>query len=275
MNDENGRRSAFTLLASSAGRVLGLVLVGVLMVVWSGNIIGMIDRVLTSPVQDEGAIWAIIAFGIIGLVIMGRLAERALRWGRELPRRDALDPEREALRALAERGELTPAAVASATRLTADEAAHVLDGLAERGRVAADLLDGTRTYGLRRTDPRPPREQQPPAPEALPAPSASSAEPFQPPAGAPQPATETLVPPSPDEQAPEQSRTKSPAEPLSRREQEVLTLLETGRTNAEIAAQLYLTVGTVKTHTNNIYRKLGVRNRAEALARAHHLERSS
>jgi ATP/maltotriose-dependent transcriptional regulator MalT len=58
------------------------------------------------------------------------------------------------------------------------------------------------------------------------------------------------------------------AEPLSGRELEVLTLLASGRSNREIARELFVAVGTIKTHTNNIYGKLGAKNRAEALARA-------
>jgi DNA-binding NarL/FixJ family response regulator len=49
---------------------------------------------------------------------------------------------------------------------------------------------------------------------------------------------------------------------------EVLARLAAGQQNKEIARELVVSVGTVKTHTNNIYRKLGVRNRTEALARA-------
>lgn len=59
-----------------------------------------------------------------------------------------------------------------------------------------------------------------------------------------------------------------PAEPLSERECEVLALLATGRSNREIAAALVVGVGTVKTHTNNIYRKLAARNRVEAVTAA-------
>ncbi len=62
------------------------------------------------------------------------------------------------------------------------------------------------------------------------------------------------------------------AEPLSERELEVLVLLASGRSNREIAKDLFVAVGTVKTHTNNIYRKLGARNRAEALAKARSLK---
>jgi DNA-binding CsgD family transcriptional regulator len=59
-----------------------------------------------------------------------------------------------------------------------------------------------------------------------------------------------------------------PEEPLSERELEVLTLLASGRTNAEISKDLFVAVGTVKSHVNNIYRKLGAANRAEAVTRA-------
>ncbi len=57
-------------------------------------------------------------------------------------------------------------------------------------------------------------------------------------------------------------------EPLSERELQVLQLLMAGLSNAEIASQLVVTLGTVKTHTSNIYRKLEVESRAQAIARA-------
>ena len=59
-----------------------------------------------------------------------------------------------------------------------------------------------------------------------------------------------------------------PVEPLSLRERDVLHFIEVGLSNREIAEQLFLTVGTVKWHTNNIYTKLGVNSRTQALARA-------
>jgi LuxR family maltose regulon positive regulatory protein len=52
---------------------------------------------------------------------------------------------------------------------------------------------------------------------------------------------------------------------------EVFRLLASGRTNREIASDLFVTVGTIKAHTSNIYAKLQVRNRTEALARAREL----
>jgi ATP/maltotriose-dependent transcriptional regulator MalT len=59
--------------------------------------------------------------------------------------------------------------------------------------------------------------------------------------------------------------------PLSGREREVVGLIAGGATNREIAQRLYLSPHTVKEHTSAIYRKLGVRNRAEAVKRAQRL----
>ncbi|MFT4226167.1 response regulator [Micropruina sp.] len=55
---------------------------------------------------------------------------------------------------------------------------------------------------------------------------------------------------------------------LTRREAEVLALIVDGLGNAEIAGRLFVGVTTVKTHINAIFAKLGVRTRAEAIARA-------
>jgi DNA-binding NarL/FixJ family response regulator len=52
-------------------------------------------------------------------------------------------------------------------------------------------------------------------------------------------------------------------EPLTVREGEVLELLHDGRSNAEIAAALQISVETVRTHARHVYRKLGVRSRRE------------
>jgi DNA-binding CsgD family transcriptional regulator len=57
---------------------------------------------------------------------------------------------------------------------------------------------------------------------------------------------------------------------LSRREVEVLRLLARGATNQEIADQLYLSIKTVERHLLNAYRKVGARNRADAVRFAVH-----
>ena len=54
-----------------------------------------------------------------------------------------------------------------------------------------------------------------------------------------------------------------PIEPLTQREEEVLLTVARGRTNAEIAAELYISLSTVKTHLASLMTKLGVRNRVE------------
>ena len=60
-------------------------------------------------------------------------------------------------------------------------------------------------------------------------------------------------------------------EPLSQRELEVLHLMALGKTNPQIAQQLFVASGTIKAHAANIYRKLDVANRTEAVARARQL----
>jgi LuxR family maltose regulon positive regulatory protein len=60
-------------------------------------------------------------------------------------------------------------------------------------------------------------------------------------------------------------------EPLSEREIEVLRLIADGLTNREVGQQLVISLGTVKAHTSNIYGKLGVRSRTQAVARAREL----
>lgn len=57
---------------------------------------------------------------------------------------------------------------------------------------------------------------------------------------------------------------------LSTREEEVLALLALGRTNAEIASELFLSVDTVKTYVRRVFTKLGVKNRTQAAMHAAH-----
>ncbi len=66
--------------------------------------------------------------------------------------------------------------------------------------------------------------------------------------------------------------TESPFEPLSLQERRVFRLLIAGRTYAEIAQELIVSLNTVKTQVSSIYRKLGVSRRAEASAVARHLQ---
>jgi LuxR family maltose regulon positive regulatory protein len=61
------------------------------------------------------------------------------------------------------------------------------------------------------------------------------------------------------------------SEPLSARETEVLALMAAGESNGEIAGRLFISVTTVKTHVNNLYRKLGTSSRTRAVARAREL----
>jgi LuxR family maltose regulon positive regulatory protein len=56
-------------------------------------------------------------------------------------------------------------------------------------------------------------------------------------------------------------------EPLSEREREVLRLIAEGLTNQDVASKLYLSLHTVKVHARNIYAKLGVTSRTQAVAR--------
>jgi DNA-binding CsgD family transcriptional regulator len=144
--------------------------------------------------------------------------------------------ERELLDVFAERGELTPTAAVMRTSLTADEAWMILQGLARNGHLDVKAKDGVTAYALRER-----RE--------LFTPSETDSNGASPRLGAQQ-----------------------LDDPLSERELEVLRLLASGRTNAEVARHLFVALGTVKSHTGNIYRKLGARNRVEALTRARKLK---
>ncbi|MEU4875595.1 MULTISPECIES: response regulator transcription factor [Streptomyces] len=59
------------------------------------------------------------------------------------------------------------------------------------------------------------------------------------------------------------------AEPLSAREREVLALVARGTSNREIARELFISEATVKTHLTHLYAKLGVNDRAAAVAAAY------
>lgn len=64
-------------------------------------------------------------------------------------------------------------------------------------------------------------------------------------------------------------RVRSPAaEPLTEREREILSIIAEGHTNAAAARRLFISEATVKTHLGHIYAKLGVNDRAAAVAAA-------
>ncbi|MGJ9413319.1 response regulator [Aeromicrobium sp. CF4.19] len=65
------------------------------------------------------------------------------------------------------------------------------------------------------------------------------------------------------------SRVRSSSDALSGREQEILALVAKGRSNREIAASLFVSEATVKTHLAHAYDKLGVKDRAAAVAVAY------
>lgn len=59
---------------------------------------------------------------------------------------------------------------------------------------------------------------------------------------------------------------------LSKRELEILNLLAQGLSNAEIAAKMFISVSTVKTHNQNIFEKLDVKRRTQAIEKAKRLQ---
>ena len=178
--------------------------------------------------------WLVLVFGAAVPVLFVALQNRTSRVGRDLPPDHR--GERELLDVLRERGEVTAASAAMLTTLTVDGASNILEALARKGHLEAVTRDGTLVYALRERD------------------RLSLGEP------APQPG---LAASSAGERSPQPL-----AEPLSGRELEVLGLMALGRTNAEISRELFVAVGTVKAHANNIYRKLGANNRSEAVSRA-------
>jgi NarL family two-component system response regulator LiaR len=64
------------------------------------------------------------------------------------------------------------------------------------------------------------------------------------------------------------SQPQIPGNALTERERQVLCCMVNGLNNAEIAAQLYISLGTVKFHVSNIFKKLGVDSRVEAVRAA-------
>jgi LuxR family maltose regulon positive regulatory protein len=73
-------------------------------------------------------------------------------------------------------------------------------------------------------------------------------------------------------ESPTQPVTQALIEPLSERELEVLRLLGTELSGPELAHELMVSINTLRTHTKNIYTKLGVNNRRAAFHRARELD---
>ena len=197
----------------------------------------IIDRGLA----DVGVAWVgVLGIGVVAPVLLLWQINRIITAyeARRVALPDAGEKEKELLGVLEERGEITPVTAAIGTSLTADEAAVMLEGLARKGHLELLVEDGLTAYALSERDRR-----------ALPGGDAA-------PSGA---------------GSVDDTNSHRLEDPLSERELEVLALLASGKTNSEVAGDLFVSVGTVKSHTGNIYRKLDARNRTEALARAREL----
>jgi ATP/maltotriose-dependent transcriptional regulator MalT len=206
------------------------------------SVVFVIDRGLA----DVGIVWvAVLGIGVAAPVLLLRQINRAIAAHEESRRSipDTREKEKELLGALEEHGKLTPATAAMRTSLTVDEASKMLHTLARKGHLELRMEEGDMAYALNGRD-----RQGPPGEDSA---SPSVAE---------------------DGEVPGWLTAHDHLEdPLSEREIEVLSLLATGKTNSEVAGDLFVSVGTVKSHTGNIYRKLGARNRAGALTRAREL----
>lgn len=196
----------------------------------------IIDRGLA----DVGIAWVgVLGIGVAAPVLLLWQINRAIA-AHEASRRampGEREKEKELLGALEERRELTPATAAMRTSLTVDEASKMLEELSRKGHLEQRTEDGATTYALGARDVGELPGGEPASLEA----------------------------------GPDAGATSRLEDPLSERELEVLNLLSSGKTNSEVARDLFVSVGTVKSHTGNIYRKLGARNRAEALSRAREL----
>lgn len=220
----------------------------------------LIAVVALAASETTGLWWLVLVFGLLVPAIPALRAFRSARRGAR-PAVGPQDKEAELLGALDELGELTVTTAAMRTSLTVGEAAGMLDKLAREGHLEAKTQGAVVLYALWEPDRRGPDRAR-----------AVPTEPAADHAGEPPGVEESgaSAPALPDG---EEATSPVPplVEPLTEREREVLGLLATGRTNREIAADLYVTVGTIKAHTSNIYAKLQVRNRAAALARGREL----
>jgi DNA-binding CsgD family transcriptional regulator len=198
----------------------------------------VIDRGLA----DVGVVWlAVFGIGVVAPVLLLGQINRAIAKHEESRRAvpGTREKEKELLGALEERGELTPATAAMRTSLTVDEASEMLENLARKGHLEMQTDGGVVAYDL---------------------------------GGRGRQALPGGDPATPLARSDGNGASLRLEDPLSEREIEVLNLLASGKTNSEVAGDLFVSVGTVKSHTGNICRKLGAKNRAEALTRARELD---
>jgi DNA-binding CsgD family transcriptional regulator len=193
---------------------------------------GLADvRIVWLAIFGLGVVAPVLLLGQINRVIATHETSRGAFLG-------ARRKEQEILGALEEGGSLPPAAAAMRTSLTVDEASKMLEGLARKGHLETQTEGGIVAYalaGLRRQE---------------------------------LPGVDTALQ---RDQPGVNGASHRLEDPLSERELEVLALLASGKTNSEAAGDLFVSVGTVKSHTGNIYRKLGAKNRAEAVTVARNL----
>ena len=117
---------------------------------------------------------------------------------------------------------------------------------------ALEMGLGLSRVGLRPDGPRPPQSMGAPVPLAS--------------VGAPAPAWAAPLNGSGPRAVSSPVRETAPAVTLSMREMQVLTGMSQGKSNAQIGRELYLSEDTIKTHARRLFRKLGAKDRAEAVA---------
>jgi ATP/maltotriose-dependent transcriptional regulator MalT len=217
-------------------RVLAALGVGVWCIfILAFSVAFLVDRGLA----DVGIAWlGVLGIGVAAPALLLWQANRAIATHEQSNCAASGAREKELLAALEEHGALTPAVAAMRTSLTVDEASRMLEILTRKGHMEPLTEDGVTAYALADRERRGLTAN---APARLEAGSENHGTPHR------------------------------LEDPLSDRELEVLGLLASGKTNSEVARELFVSVGTVKSHTGNIYRKLGAKNRAEALTRARNL----
>jgi DNA-binding CsgD family transcriptional regulator len=225
------------------------------LVVWGG----LIALLAVAASELVSLWWLVLVFGLL----VPTISALQTYWSADRKARPAIRPqdkEGELLSALGELGELTPTTAAMRTSLTVEEAAAMLERLARKGHLEARTQGAVVLYGLWEPDRRGPDQT---------AAAESAADHGDGSVGILR--SQVPLPTHPADRKDARSSMPPLVEPLTEREKEVFELLASGRTNREIAADLFVTVGTIKAHTSNIYAKLQARNRGEALARAREL----